>query len=1064
MPNPILTSDLVQDDGAIKKVISQLEDLVKEYGKSIDDIKAKAKELDETLKKSSPTNPKHREKIKKTATEADKLAKAQARLQSAYSETGQQIATYKKLLSEQNKINKLNIQLAQSATGSYNKLSAQYSLNKIALNKMSDEQRKNTKSGQDLERQTKEIYDEMKRLQEATGKHTLSVGDYTKSIREATKKQGELSKEVVRLKDEFDQLPKSIKESKKAKTEYIKKIKSLTDEMDNLSSVTGKAAKDFDLSSSMTKTARASNKAKSGVFSLGKAFKALLANPVVLVLSLIVGALSALFGAFKKSKKGADLMTKATGVFNAIMGELVNISVQVFEAIESAFNDPLGAIKNMGKALLDNILNRFKGILELGGVIGTMFSKLFDGDFSGAGEELANIKKELIQIGTGIDNEQQEKIGEAIENTTKRVKKSAKAHIKLAQAQRNLGANTAALQVAIEKLRGEEELLQQQADNDTISLEKQGEAAKKAMLVREQRLKKEIALARMQSNIVSQEIRLRRANGEDVLALQEQKSQALTEIIAKENELKQAIQGNAIQRKMIARDLFEVELDYAIDFYDSQKTLNERKINDEKLSFAERQKILQQTKELDKSAFSEQIALVEKFTGQKLNLDQLALESDEKKVRAKLLEKDLDEKTLVRILEILRERKAANQDILEAEQDLNDKIAKAQVEAKKQAKELEKQKYDSALETFDQKAELAQAEFELLKSTEADKTKFALEAEKARLQEIIKLNQLHGKQLSKIQLKTLKKQIEGINQKLNEVKTPENDGKDIFDSLGFNLGDEQKEGIKTAFDFAKNQLLEFSNLRKQIADQRVQESNNELQAAQNALQIELEKNEQGLQSDVDTAKERLENAKSNQKKALNEQRKAQREQQRIAAIQQAVNLITASSKIFAQIGNPLIAIPMIGLMWGAFLAAKLRASKLTKKKYGKGDTILIGNGSHASGNDTPLGIQVDGQPAYAEQGEAMAVIAKKRVKQYGFGTISNIIDQINKGTLFNQSSQIAQAAFGLPSINVYQEKTDNKETNQLLKKLVQQNQKQVYKDSKGRMVESYRNITTTYLD
>ena len=50
---------------------------------------------------------------------------------------------------------------------------------------MSAEQRQATKAGQELEKATKEIYEEMKRLQEATGKTALNVSNYKEGIKSA---------------------------------------------------------------------------------------------------------------------------------------------------------------------------------------------------------------------------------------------------------------------------------------------------------------------------------------------------------------------------------------------------------------------------------------------------------------------------------------------------------------------------------------------------------------------------------------------------------------------------------------------------------------------------------------------------------------------------------------------------------------------------------------------------------------------------------------------------------------------------------------------------------------
>lgn len=71
---------------------------------------------------------------------------------------------------------------AREAEGSYNQLSAQYSLVKDQLNKMSAAQRLGTDEGKKLEQEAKAIYQQMQALQESTGKYTLSVGNYEAAI------------------------------------------------------------------------------------------------------------------------------------------------------------------------------------------------------------------------------------------------------------------------------------------------------------------------------------------------------------------------------------------------------------------------------------------------------------------------------------------------------------------------------------------------------------------------------------------------------------------------------------------------------------------------------------------------------------------------------------------------------------------------------------------------------------------------------------------------------------------------------------------------------------------
>lgn len=90
--------------------------------------------------------------------EIDEVARAYARLQKAKSDETIKIQELNQQTAEANRIAKLTAQLNNSKLGSYNQLSAQYQLNKIRLNAMSAEERNATKAGQELERETLQLY------------------------------------------------------------------------------------------------------------------------------------------------------------------------------------------------------------------------------------------------------------------------------------------------------------------------------------------------------------------------------------------------------------------------------------------------------------------------------------------------------------------------------------------------------------------------------------------------------------------------------------------------------------------------------------------------------------------------------------------------------------------------------------------------------------------------------------------------------------------------------------------------------------------------------------------
>lgn len=110
------------------------------------------------------------------------LAQAYSTLSGLIQQTG---VSVEQLLQSQRQLNiaqKNGEVAAKSATGSYNQLYAQYNLIKNVLNAMSTEMRNAEGVGKLWEAEALRIMNVMKGMQEATGKHTLSVGNYEKAF------------------------------------------------------------------------------------------------------------------------------------------------------------------------------------------------------------------------------------------------------------------------------------------------------------------------------------------------------------------------------------------------------------------------------------------------------------------------------------------------------------------------------------------------------------------------------------------------------------------------------------------------------------------------------------------------------------------------------------------------------------------------------------------------------------------------------------------------------------------------------------------------------------------
>lgn len=157
----------IQTLSEVEKAEQRLAYLQSDEGERLFELKAKIAELTSARKQQKAT--------------VDPLAQAQEKLAYAQSEENQQLKLYSTQIREANQIAQLQATIANSAEGSYNRLSAQYALNKIRLNQMSAAEREAADSGKKLEAETNAIYQQMIKLQEATGNYRLSVGHYQKT-------------------------------------------------------------------------------------------------------------------------------------------------------------------------------------------------------------------------------------------------------------------------------------------------------------------------------------------------------------------------------------------------------------------------------------------------------------------------------------------------------------------------------------------------------------------------------------------------------------------------------------------------------------------------------------------------------------------------------------------------------------------------------------------------------------------------------------------------------------------------------------------------------------------
>jgi len=587
MANPIKASDLYQDDGAIERAIKQLGELQI----AIDALRRESASLTVQVKKQNSTTSAGREEIASAAKQADALAKEHEKLSEAYSDTNKEI---QKLRAERNKANQLakaEAKLADAAAGSYDALSAQYTINKLRLNAMSEEQRKATQAGRELEASTKAIYEEMKSLQEATGKTTLNVGNYKEGMKDAIKE----------------------------------------------------------------------------TLGLDKAFSLLSKTPIIAIIGLIVTGLGALFQAFTRSERGAQLMAKASGALEGVMSLLVRVVGRVADVLIGIWEDPVQGVKDLWKAIQDNIVNRFKGLVDLIKTLGSGFQALFNVDLPALKKAAQDAATALVQLHTGMDADAQKEYADAIKATILAMSELAAARREVVKQNRELAKQA-------ERLSTAEQLAQVTADDATRSFAEREQAAERAREALERRAALEVRIAQNNLSLIEREIAIRRANGEAVDNLLDQQLSAFQALAAAQRDYTVTVADNEKTRRELVQDRLERDLDILIDGFDNIKTINERIIADETETFERRKTILNETARLADESFARQIATIQEFTGAQVDANSLVAESDAVTLNARIRALGLSEIVEGRLLEIIRERRLVVDDLARAQRELTESV------------------------------------------------------------------------------------------------------------------------------------------------------------------------------------------------------------------------------------------------------------------------------------------------------------------------------------------------------------------------------------------------------
>ena len=963
----------IQTLSEVEKAEQRLAYLQSDEGKRLLELKAKIAELTSARKQQKAT--------------VDPLAQAQEKLAYAQSEENQQLKLYSTQIREANQIAQLQATIANSAEGSYNRLSAQYALNKIRLNQMSAAEREAADSGKKLEAETNAIYQQMIKLQEATGNYRLSVGHYQKTWDGL----GISISQVVR------ELPAAAVSLNTFFLGISNNIPMVVDEINRLRKKNELLRAEGKETVSVTKSI----------------VKSLFSWNTALVVLLTVF-----------SMYGKEIIT---WIDKTLAGR---DAAKSFEDALEDLNDELGkgSTGSYGQqiAVLRRLSENWK---DLGDNIKAQTQWIKDNE------------KEFSKLGITIDsiNDANNAFVDNTESVVAAYKARAKAEAALnvvsQQYQKLLVAENKA---ELEKVReygffdktinyfkalwggisgpdsdlSLETRLKKQRQRNVESLQKDADA-----------LEKEVEsyfnvwkFYEDQADALFKEIGLEESHKKDkrgrtprdaddrlnnlALAAEKAYQKSRTEIERDENK----------KRRAEAFASFNQEIADLNDKYSRiQKILNGQDEKYKKLTESQKETAIKALDDIEN-------AIKNKQKGLTLSLDLLNIDVEIQKAEQ-----------LLELLELEGEvsKKGSYEELSNSLKrlDVERQIAllkNAQLpEAKRQPTSTINASFDKQkaitigsfnMSSFDEQQALDEAVFNEVKHSETEITRFKLEQEKARWQEQIRLAEAGGLDWSQAQIDAAKATVKGIDRELSELDDfIKNIGKKglggtLLEKLGFD--DDQIDALKDAVNIVIEQLQSIMDAEVELAEQAVEAAEARVEAAQKAYDAEVEARNNGYANNVATAKKELEQEKKNQQEKQKMLQAAQKRQEAMNTVTQASSLVTASANLWSSFSSipivgPALALAAIATMWTSFAVAKIKAKQVTASQsdeYGEGGLEFLEGGSHASGDDIDLGVKNKKKHRMrAEGGEALAIISKKRTRKYK-KILPDVINSLNKGT------------------------------------------------------------------
>lgn len=862
-----------------------------------------------------------------------------------------------------------NGQIANTAlAGSYNQLYAQYNLLKTALNAMSTEMRSNTAVGREWEAEALRIMNEMKAMQEATGKNTLSVGNYEKALNGLNIATMQVMREMPTLANSLQQffiaisnnVPIFVDNFKRAQVELggftkaigatLKAVFSWQTVLLVLLTILPKIAKAIhDKRKAQEEANKETEKALTLEEMLAKTYLEVSKSEAqeVTQLQFLVKVTQDYTRSMQDRTTAARVLKQE---YKDVLGMYSEEQIVAGEA-KDAIDKLTASVKEhaLARAMMNEMVKQYQQILENQAKIDEAQLAY---DNAKAAREAAEATEARIMSMSNM--------GEAYGKYAEQTDKARQAEAKALETLNAANAETAKSMAVIEDL---EKNMPINGLLETIT--KGGKAAKEAILEipdyyndalkaiidgMEDGIQKQLALLDYDFKVEREKRMEQQAALEDMLTKHNAKELQLT---------KEQVEAIKAELSNLALAMVAEEQNY----------------------LDARQKMLQVTLgpveiEEDETDWDEEAA---KAAGVQFEVERKWLD---KKARMEYANDLL----------ILKNRAHTLQDEIDLKDKLNNQL-------------LANEK--SYWEEF-----LRQLEAEGLQLTET-------------YQKVVeKVASLTGKE-SNSQKKGRRKRG-GVRNlvELGFAMNPKTGEKDSETGM-LRVKEEYQDfanAVNEALETSMQYMDEWMDKRIEMAEVAVEAAQKETESAKTALDYEMQARANGYANNVELARKEYEQKLQMEREAIAERKRLEKIQEGINTAQQIGALVTATANLWSgyseiPIVGPALAIAATALMWGSFFAAKIQAAQLANTEtHGQGMAEYIDyGGSHASHNDVDFGRTKDGKRRRVERGEVVGVVRKDKVQKYGIERVMNIINNLNNGTFeknYVSSTELVNSVMG----------------------------------------------------